>query len=389
VALIASLFALLGRFVGRVLTTTLGWASVLLFGRIPQDRQVWLAVLTFGSLAWVAAVTGMLFPDVGTVLLTALPLPDWVPEDLVRIAMLATALVLPAILGGVTLLLFEPDDRPKGRDLAVQVARGYALVPVLAITLVVLAVAGTIRKLDSLAHRREDAHVAIVVRPGRYDALVDTLEATLREGGLVEERRAGSSVLTTPAKVLARVAGKGIGSLVPDRLIELRGPAVRLAVYPADLALTGERDDVARARALVARDVSSTDAWFTTTKEAQKIEDRLAALESADRATRAALLPDIDHDLLHLTIDQDTFEVLYRRRLQVAIAPESDVHDPDDRGEARPTPPEQISRPARRLTLGSALGVVIAVLTALDLALLALRDRLPRRAKGLLGGARR
>jgi len=36
--LFASLFALLDRFVGRVLTTTLGWASVLLFGRIPQDR---------------------------------------------------------------------------------------------------------------------------------------------------------------------------------------------------------------------------------------------------------------------------------------------------------------------------------------------------------------
>lgn len=39
-ALIGSLFALLGRFVGRILTTTLGWASSLLFGRVPQDRQI-------------------------------------------------------------------------------------------------------------------------------------------------------------------------------------------------------------------------------------------------------------------------------------------------------------------------------------------------------------
>ena len=296
-ALIASLFALVGRFVGRVLTTTLGWASVLLFGRIPQDRQVWLAVLTFGSLAWVAAVVGILVPNVGAVLLTALPLPDWVPEDLVRLAMLATALVLPAVLGAVTLLLFDPEDRPKGTELLVQVGRGYALVPVLAATLVVLAVAGTVRKLSSLAHRREDAHVAIVVRPGRYDALVATLEDTLRGGGLVEGRRAGSTILTTPARLLARVAGRGIGSLVPDRLVELRGPNVALSVYPSDLALTGTRDAVARARALVARDVPSKDAWFTTTKEAQKIEDRLAALESADPATRAARLPEIDRDL--------------------------------------------------------------------------------------------
>ena len=384
-ALIASLFALLGRFVGRVLTTTLGWASVLLFGRIPQDRQVWLAVLTFGSLAWVAAVAGVLVPDVGAVLLTALPRPDWIPEDLVRLAMLVTAILLPAILGGVTLLLFDPEDRPKGRELLVQLARGYAIVPILAVTLVVLAVAGTVRKLDSIAHRREDAHVPIVVRPGRYDALVDTLETTLRDGGLVEERHAGPTVLTTPARLLARVAGKGIGSLVPDRLIELRGPGVRLSVYPADLALTGEKDDVAKARALVARDVPSKDAWFTTTKEAQKIEDRLAALESADPATRASLLADIDRDLLNLTIDQDTFEVLYRRRLQLAIAPEPNVQDIDESAPTPPepaAPPEQAAPPRWRLTLGSVVGLVVAVLTAIDLALVALRDRLPRRAKG-------
>jgi hypothetical protein len=375
-ALIASLFALVGRFVGRVLTTTLGWASVLLFGRIPADRQIWLAVLTFGSLAWVAAVAGVLIPDVGAVLLTALPLPDWVPEDLVRLAMLVTAIVLPAIVGAVTLLLFDPEDRPKGKDLLVQVARGYAIVPILAVTLVVLAVAGTVRKLDSMAHRREDAHVPIVVRPGRYDALVDTLEETLREGGLVEERRAGPTILTTPARLLARVAGQGIGRMVPDRLIELHGPGVKVAVYPADLSITGEKDDVAKARALVARDVPSKDAWFTTTKEAQKVEDRLAALESADPATRNTQLPAIDRDLLNLTIDQDTFEVLYRRRLQLAVDPGADVHDV---AEPRPASQVPVESPRWRLTLGSIVGLVVAALTAIDLALVALRDRLPPR----------
>jgi hypothetical protein len=378
-ALITSLLALVGRFVGRVLTTTLGWASVLLFGRIPQDRQMWLAVLTFGSLAWVATVVGVILPDVGSVLIAAVPLPDWVPENLVRLAMLAAAIVLPAVLGAATLLLFDPEDRPKGRELLVQVARGYALAPILAVTLVILAVAGTIRKLDSVAHRREDAHVPIVVRPGRYEALVATLEQTLRQGDLVNRRQPGSAVLTTPARLLARVAGRAIGGMVPDRLIELRGPALAVAVYPSDLALTGEKDDVARARALVARDVPSKDAWFTTTKEAQQIEDRMAALESADPALRAAQLPDIDRDLLNLTVDQDTFEVLYRRRLQLAVEPTADMADDDV---PRPAPSEPPASGEWRLSLGSVVGLVVAVLTAIDLALVALRDRLPRRARG-------
>jgi len=369
VAIIASLFALVGRFVGRVLTTTLGWASVLLFGRVPQDRQVWLAVLTFGSLAWVALAAGVLIPDVGTFLLAAVPRPDWIPEDLVRLAMLAGALILPAVIGGVTLLLQDPEDRPKGVELVKQVARGYALVPTLAVTLVVLAIAGTLGKLNAVIHRRQDAHVALVVRPGRYDALVDTLDETLRAGGLVTARGAGPSVLTVPAKVLAKVGGGGLGSLVPDRLVVLQGPDVKVSVYPADLAITGTRDAVPKARALVARDVPSRDAWFTTSKEAQKLEDELAALESTDLATRQARLPALDARLLDLEIDQETFEVLYRRRLQLAVPPESDV-----RAAAEPSPP-RAEPPGRRLSIGSIVGVAVAALSALDIVLTAILRR--------------
>lgn len=382
-AIIGSVFALLGRFVGRVLTTTLGWASVLLFGRVPQDRQIWLAVLTFGSLAWVVAVIGIILPDLGTVLLAAVPRPEWIPEDWVRLAMLAIAAILPAILGGVTLLLFEPEDRPKGMGLVTQVLRGYPLAPTLAITLVVLAIAGTIRKLDSVVRRREDAHISIVVRPGRYDALVDKLEETLREGELIDTRAAGSTVLVLPARILAAIAGRGIGRYVPDRLEVLRGRDLRVAIYPADLALTGSKDAVARSRALVAREVPSHDAWFTTTRESQEVEDRMAALERADLATRAAALPALDKKLLDLVIDQDTFEVLYRRRLQLAIPPQLDVHDGAEAD--APTSGEAVdaaaggsggARGGARLSLGDAIGLALAALAALDLVLAA---RLGRR----------
>ena len=374
-ALFASLFALVGRFVGRILTTTLGWATVLLFGRVPQDRQVWLAVLTFGSLIWVAAVAGIALPDVGTVLLAAVPRPAWIPEDWVRLAMLATALALPLVLGGVTLLLFDPEDRPRGLGMVTQLARGYALVPALAVTLVVLAVTGVIRKLDALVHRRQDAHVAMIVRPGHYDAIVAMLEETLRAGELVTGRRAGPSVLTVPARMLARIAGRGIGRLVPDRLVELTGPRLVVAVYPSDLAITGGADVVARARGLVTRDVPSRDAWFTTTKEAQAIEDEMAALEPADPEVREAALPALDRRLLDLTIDQDTFEVLYRRRLQLAVAPQLDVRDD--------TEPEPSSSGQRAwLSLGSAIGLLIAALAAADLALVAAANRAGRRGRG-------
>ncbi|HEX2626572.1 MAG TPA: hypothetical protein VHL56_06670, partial [Candidatus Limnocylindrales bacterium] len=305
--------------------------------------------------------------------LAAVPRPAFIPEDVVRLVMLAIAIVLPAVLGGVTLLLFEPEDRPKGMGLATQVLRGYPLAPTLAVTLVVLAAAGTVRKLDSLVHRREDAHIAIVVRPGRYDALVDTLEKTLRENDLVDHRGKGSTVLVVPARLLAKIAGRGIGRYVPDKLEVLQGPELKVSVYPADLALSGTKDTVARSRALVAREIPSHDAWFTTARESQEVEDRMAALEKADPATRAAALPELDRKLLDLVIDQDTFEVLYRRRLQLAVPAELDVHDAAEADAPTPKEAADIAAPppagilGSRVSLGDAIGLSLAALAALDL----------------------
>jgi len=304
VAIFASLFALVGRFVGRILTTTLGWASTLLFGQVPQSRQVWLAVLTFGSLVWVALAAGVVLPSIGTFLLGFVPVPGWISQEFVRLVMLAAAVGLPPVLGAVTLLVTDAADRPRGRALVGTVLRGYPLAPALSLTLVLLALVGTARRLDAAVHRRESAHVAMIVRPGRYEALVAATRASLQAEQLVTRRRPGSRLLTVPAQLLARIAGGGMERLVPDELAELAGPSLVAAVYPSDLALTGSKASVAEARALVLRDVDSTEAWFTTSKEAQRLEDRMSAMAKARLIDRRALAA-LDDDLLRLVVPQE------------------------------------------------------------------------------------
>ena len=73
--LITGIAGLIGRFAGRVLNSALGWATVLLFGKVAQSRQILLLLVTLGSLAWAAALAGVLVPRVGTFLLAAVPTP--------------------------------------------------------------------------------------------------------------------------------------------------------------------------------------------------------------------------------------------------------------------------------------------------------------------------
>ena len=80
-AILATLFAAIGRQAGRVLTTALGWASTLLFGRVPHQKQLVLSLMALGSLAWVVMLLGIILPNVGTFLLTALPLPGFIDQN--------------------------------------------------------------------------------------------------------------------------------------------------------------------------------------------------------------------------------------------------------------------------------------------------------------------
>jgi len=126
-AILAGIFGVLGRFVGKLLTAALGWASSLLFGRVARNKQILLVLITFGSIAWVAMVLGVLVPDVGTFLLAFVPAPDYL-EPWIRLAMLAAAIVTPLLIGVATLFVQDKASRPTGMDAGVR-SRGGPRVP--------------------------------------------------------------------------------------------------------------------------------------------------------------------------------------------------------------------------------------------------------------------
>src|SRR5919202_5441305 len=137
--LIQGLFAAVFRSLGKLLNTAFGWATVMLFGKVPEDRQIYLSAISFGSVAWIALLAGVLIPSAGTFLLGLVTLPKWVDPNWVRLAMLAGALVLPALVGVASLLMLDPQDRPKGAGGKVKsVLKGYPYTLGMALTLIMM-----------------------------------------------------------------------------------------------------------------------------------------------------------------------------------------------------------------------------------------------------------
>jgi uncharacterized membrane protein len=232
----------------------------------------------------------------------------------VRAGMLVGAIALPAVVGFLAMTVTEKGSRPRGLGLVKGVLRGYPFALVLDIVLIVIAGVALGRRLRALSKRWQDTHVPVVVKPGRYDEVLRQLSATLDNAGLENQRRDAGRLLSGPPKLLDLVAGRALGTLVPDRLMLLVGPDFEALVYPSDVAISGTNVRVARARAAITTQLTHAPAYMTTSAEAQRFEDELGRPKSPRE------LRNLDERLARLLVPFDEWDVLYRKRLQLEMA---------------------------------------------------------------------
>ena len=322
--MIVSIFGFAGRIAGDLLTSALGWASSLLFGRVPRSHQIYLVLMMAWSFLWVMFVLGLLIPTVASVLLAATPHPPFVDRAWLGLALVIGAIFIPLGVGVAGYLVPAEGERPTGFAVVREVLRGYLLAPLISGLLVFLSIVGIARKIRSKRHGWSDTHVAIVVKPHGYDQLAADLQDSLKSAGLAVATKDAPWVLTMPAWLITRVAGPNVRKLRPDRLINLVAADLMIGVYPSDIAISGPTRDRTRARAAVLSRLATTSAHLTTSAEAQEVEDLIeklakpggAAAPASPDITRVAFRP-IDEKLLELAIPTDEWDILYRLRVQV------------------------------------------------------------------------
>jgi len=320
--IIISAFGIAGRFAGDLLTSALGWASNMLFGRVPRTHQRYVVGMMGLSFLWLIALLGLI-PTVSQFYLAATPHPGSVDGQLLGTVLLAAVLLLPLAVGLCGYLVPADGARGAPMQLARELLRGYILAPVLVGLLLFLAIVGVVRKIRSRRHGWSDVHVPIVTETSGYDKLVQDLIDGLAAAGIDVEQRDGPRVLEAAAWILIHVSGERVRQMRPDRLVELVGRNLRIGVYPSDVAISGPDGTRIRARAAILAKLVASEAHLTTSAEAQKAEDELRKLTDSRRwdggrsvRTIDAAFSGIDERLLGLAIPTDEWDILYRLRLQ-------------------------------------------------------------------------
>jgi hypothetical protein len=323
-AILQAILAELFNYVGTILNTALGWATIMLFGKVPKDRQLYVTLSTLGAMVWLIALIGVAFPAVAIFILSFVRLSSYIGRFWVRIAMAALVIVTPALVGFDSLYTMPTARRPKtSRDRIKAILKGYPYTAGLAITVVTMFVFAPAMQVRNMIRRWTAVHIPMIVESHNYLAVVDSIQKTLDRNGVKTRRTPSSPMLRLPTKLLTLMAGGVVHGLIADNLTTLVSPELEIMLHPSDLVVRGKEANVAHAHSIIAERLGFTKAYMTWDQEANDLEDRMSRIwrdvvtERVDPATAQAQLDEIEGKLREIHLAYDEWEVLLREKLLI------------------------------------------------------------------------
>lgn len=339
-AFLSAILSALSKKLGQLLQAVFGWAITGLFGRLPSTKQTALSVALILAIAWPLLVIGVFLPGVASWALAFVPLHDWAPKWTIRVLWLVLALVVPPIVGAITRWVAPPHKR-RGGGLR-GVLAGYPLTIGFAIAFLITFFVVPALKLYAMAKGWSDEHVYCQVKEDAYDRVLAQLQVAAARGHVETHVEPVPKAMGLATRVIKWFAKGGLDPIVPDDPRMLRGDRVQLFLYPGDLLVRGNKDDVARVRAALLRELMHADAYLTEAPEAQAIEDQLTRMwEVVERhqdrgeglvgATGRMRVREIAHQLEEtpLPVDQWSLLFLNLHRLERAVVGGPDLVDPE------------------------------------------------------------
>lgn len=319
--LLQALLTALARASGRVFTTIFGWATITLFGKVSQKKQLFLSAIALVSVIWLVVALGVAFPRVSTVLLIAVPPPRWIDPDEIRVILLIATILLPMVTGLLSLAINDAQHSRGPLAVLTAILRGYPCTLGLALSLFLMLIVVPMMKLRDLSRGWHSAHIPIIVESRDYLSVVEDIQRILAANRMRMVQTRPSWMLRLPIWLMSVFADQSIGRLIAGRLLLLRSPILEIVLYPFDLIVRGREDAVVYCREILAEHLPFTKAHLTVSKEGQHLEDRLKALWSYVQAHPAIeeraiwrQLQHIEEDIQQVKLPYEEWEVLYRQR---------------------------------------------------------------------------
>jgi hypothetical protein len=327
----------------------LGWATALYFGQVPGRQGRMLAVVSLAAAAWVILVVGFGVPILVGALLEATGVVDEnFDVETIHYAGLAAGVVVgPPFVAGVTVWGEFHGDRSIG-TWARLVPISYPATFMLGAAVLMMCAFTPVILFQRWRHKIKYVQLSLVMREGTDDdALVDGISEALASIGIRDASvEPASGPKTWPLRTVGFAVEHLLGAVVRGEPMRVAADGIEIFAYATTISIQGPKEQTYRVRAAIDRKLGFHDAYLTWNDDAQQIEDALLeAHRAADGDVDAlrARLDEIQERMDTESLNDEEWNVLYRRRLQIELHARADRDAATDAADARIT---STARPA-------------------------------------------
>lgn len=304
----------------------LGWATALYFGQVPGRQGRILAVVSLAAAAWVILVVGFAVPILAGAALEAAGVIDenFDVRTIHYVGLVAGVALGPPIVAGITVWGDIHEERSIGTWLRL-LPVSYPATLMLGAGVLMMCAFTPVALFRRWRQGIKYVQVSLVMREGTDDDdLVNGIRDALAsiDAANVEVSRA-TGPKTWPLRTVGFAVKHLLGAVVRGEPMRLEADGIEIYAYATTISIQGPKEETYRIRAAIERKLGFHDAYLTWNDDAQEIEDALLDAHreaDGDVATLRPRLDAIQERMDTASLNDEEWNVLYRRRLQIELS---------------------------------------------------------------------
>ncbi|HVL97755.1 MAG TPA: hypothetical protein VM324_00485 [Egibacteraceae bacterium] len=259
-----------------------GLATITFFGRAPSRDDDKVGLVGLLSLTWLSVVVAAFVPALAEILLPFLP-DD---ERLLRGVMIAGSVAIPPLVG-VVITRME-NRRDDVRSVAREALCGYGYAAGIGMLVVALVLVVPLIKVSYIFRRFDLKHIAVMISPDDYDAVLEEIREALDRHGIATEVRDPERPVLWIFRGLVFVEGKIFRRDMSRRMKVVSGHLddderrwFEITVHATDISVIGRKEETSCVMALLSEELDERNVYFSWDDSSQALEDRILAYGQA------------------------------------------------------------------------------------------------------------
>lgn len=313
--LISALFIIAGRFIVKIFITVFGWAMVIFFGRIPDDKNKLLSAIALLSLIWIILIIGITYPALTKAFYDYIPNNDL--KHMISVLLETVGIVLiPIIVGEISVFMKDNNDK-KIRDFVKATAKGYYYSVVMGISMILMLIIAPILTVKRFLLRQSTSSMPVIIQEKQINKVMATIKGGLEEKGYQVLIKKPQFLLSFPV-FLIRWMLKDLLEKDISKNINIEGQGFKVCLNVSDILIEGNRNLTDKIKINIASVLMYERCYLTWGEDSCYLENKIYKVylnyqQNKSKNNCIQELENLKEEMLRLDLEYHEWEIVLKK----------------------------------------------------------------------------